>query len=81
MQRHTISNVLIDFTSSTTAEAESYTSPTIDRLPSGSFDVHIGGRYRPLRATGGRWLLASRSVIYDWSRSNLVSQTTITEET
>jgi SnoaL-like domain len=83
LQRHTISNVLIDFTSSTTAEAESY-HLAYHRicLPSGAFDVHIGGRYLDrCQLSGGRWLLASRSVIYDWSRSNSVSQTTITEDT
>lgn len=82
LQRHTISNVLVDLDSSQTATAESYHLAYHRlELPSGSFDVHIGGRYLDrCERSDGRWLLAGRSVVYDWSRSSRVIETTVTED-
>jgi len=75
LQRHTVSNVLIEFRSPDVAVVESY-HLAYHRilLGSGSYDVQIGGRYldRCERAAG-KWLLSSRSVVYDWSSSHLVS--------
>jgi hypothetical protein len=73
LQRHTISNVLIDFESPTSASVESYHLAyhrlVLDSLP---YDVLIGGRYfDQCVEVDGRWLLESRSVIYDWSSSSL----------
>ncbi len=71
-QRHTISNVLVDFDSPDIARVESY-HLAYHRivLESGEYDVDIGGRYLDLcERFEGRWLLRSRTVVYDWSRSS-----------
>jgi hypothetical protein len=71
LQRHTVTNVLIEFISPSVATAESY-HLAYHRLElgGGSFHVYIGGRYLDrCELTAGRWLLASRSVVYDWSSS------------
>jgi hypothetical protein len=73
LQRHTISNVLIEFHSPTSAAVESYHHAyhrlVLDSLP---YDVLIGGRYYDQCVeVNGRWLLECRSVIYDWSSSSL----------
>lgn len=70
-QRHLVSNVLIELESPSVASAESYhIAYHRIELPSGSFEVYIGGRYLDrCELVDGRWLLASRTVIYDWSRS------------
>jgi hypothetical protein len=73
LQRHTISNVLIEFLSPTSAAVESY-HLAYHRLilDSTTYDVLIGGRYfDQCVERNGRWLLESRSVIYDWSSSSL----------
>jgi SnoaL-like domain len=74
LQRHTVSNVLIEFRSPNVAVVESY-HLAYHRILLGpeSYDVQIGGRYldRCERANGN-WLLSSRSVVYDWSSSDLV---------
>jgi hypothetical protein len=71
-QRHTISNVLVDFDSPDVARAESY-HLAYHRivLDSGEYDVDIGGRYLDVcERFEGRWFLRSRTVVYDWSRSS-----------
>ncbi len=80
-QRHTISNILIEFDSPSRARAESY-HLAFHRivLASGSYDVYIGGRYLDrCELSGDRWLLASRHVIYDWTNSSLVCEPTTVE--
>jgi hypothetical protein len=75
-QRHTISNILIDFDSPSRARVESYhlAFHRID-LESASHDVYIGGRYLDrCELSGGRWLLVSRHVIYDWTNASLVRE-------
>jgi hypothetical protein len=62
-QQHAISNILIEFDSPSRARVESY---------------HLAF-HRICELTGGRWLLASRHVIYDWSNSSLVSEPTSVE--
>jgi SnoaL-like domain len=82
-QRHTISNVLIDFDSPDLARVESY-HLAYHRLvlSSGPFDVHVGGRYLDrCEQVGGRWLLSSRQVVYDWSSSSPATADAILEET
>jgi 3-phenylpropionate/cinnamic acid dioxygenase small subunit len=82
IQRHTVSNVIIEFDSVDAAHVESYHLAfhriELDR---GSYDVHIGGRYldRCLKH-GDRWLLASRDVVYDWSRSSPVTHSNTSED-
>jgi hypothetical protein len=81
-QRHTISNLLIEFDSPSRARVESY-HLAFHRivLASGSYDVYIGGRYLDrCELTGGRWLLASRHVIYDWTSSSLAREPTTVED-
>jgi hypothetical protein len=77
-QRHTVTNMLIDFVSSCSAVVESYhLAYHRMELASGSHHVHIGGRYLDrCELTDGRWLLASRTVVYDWSRSSLIADLT-----
>lgn len=75
LQRHTIANALIDFDSPDRARVESY-HLAYHRLAldAGEYDVDIGGRYLDVcERLGGRWLLRSRTVVYDWSRSSLVT--------
>jgi hypothetical protein len=82
-QRHTVSNVLIDFDSPDVARVESY-HLAYHRLVlgSGSFDVHVGGRYLDrCEQVGGRWLLSSRQVVYDWSSSSPATADATLEET
>lgn len=82
-QRHTISNILIEFDAPGRARVESYhlAFHRIE-LESARYDVYIGGRYLDrCELSGGRWLLAGRHVIYDWSNSSLVSEPTSVEHT
>jgi hypothetical protein len=82
-QRHTVSNVLIDFDSPDVARVESY-HLAYHRLvlSSGSFDVYVGGRYLDrCEQVGGRWLLTSRQVVYDWSSSSPATRDADLEET
>jgi hypothetical protein len=78
-QRHTVTNIVIAFTSPSAASVESYHLAYHRlELTDGSFHVHIGGRYLDLcERVDGRWLLASRTVIYDWSRSSPAVDLTI----
>jgi len=72
LQRHTVSNVLVELDSPTSARVESYHIAYHRlELADGPRDVLIGGRYLD-RATvhAGQWRLCSRSVVYDWSRSH-----------
>lgn len=72
LQRHTISNVSIDFDSADRARVESYHLAYHQiLLDSGAYDVDIGGRYLDVcECIDGRWLIRSRAVVYDWSRSS-----------
>jgi SnoaL-like protein len=72
LQRHTVSNVLVEFDSPTDARVESYHIAYHRlELADGPRDVLIGGRYLDhVTVYGGRWRLSSRSVVYDWSRSH-----------
>jgi hypothetical protein len=83
LQRHTISNVLINFASTEQAGVESY-HLALHRIHLGDldYDVEIGGRYLDLceRTPDGRWLLRHRVVVYDWSRSNPVRAALSVEE-
>jgi hypothetical protein len=83
LQRHTISNIIIDFDASDAARVESY-HLAYHRLQfdDGDFDVHVGGRYldRCQRQSDGRWLLSSRAVVYDWSRSSPVEAPSFLED-
>jgi hypothetical protein len=78
LQRHTVTNVLIEFDSRCVATAESYhLAYHRMELAAGSYHVYIGGRYLDhCELIDGRWLLASRSVVYDWSRSSLIASPT-----
>jgi hypothetical protein len=74
-QRHTVSNILIDFDSPERARVESY-HLAYHRLAvdSGEYDVDVGGRYLDVcECLDGRWLLRSRTVVYDWSRASLAT--------
>jgi hypothetical protein len=76
VQRHTISNILIDFDAPDSARVESYHLAYHRlQLDDGDVDVHVGGRYldRCQRQSDGAWLLSSRAVVYDWSRSSPVA--------
>jgi SnoaL-like domain len=71
LQRHTVSNILIDFDSAEVARVESY-HLAYHRIVLGDvvYDVDIGGRYLDVCGrVGGRWLIRSRTVVYDWSSS------------
>jgi hypothetical protein len=83
VQRHTISNVIIDFDTCDSARVESYHLAYHRlQLDSGDLDVEVGGRYldRCERQPDGRWLLSSRAVVYDWSRSSAVRAQSILED-
>jgi hypothetical protein len=83
VQRHTISNVVIDFDTCDSARVESYHLAYHRlHLDSGDVDVQVGGRYldRCERQADGRWLLSSRAVVYDWSRSSPVRAPSILED-
>lgn len=70
-QRHYVSNLVVRLLAEGSAEAESlHIAEHRVRLPAGEFDVEIGGRYLDrFRCLDGEWLLDSRAVVYDWSRS------------
>ncbi|MCW2756222.1 MAG: hypothetical protein JWR52_931 [Marmoricola sp.] len=70
-QRHTISNAVIEFDGPLRARVESYHLAYHRLVLDGqNFDVQIGGRYFDVcEKQTGKWLIAERSVIYDWSRS------------
>jgi hypothetical protein len=83
VQRHTISNVVIDFDTCDSARVESYHLAYHRlHLDGGNVDVQVGGRYldRCERQADGRWLLSSRAVVYDWSRSSPVRAPSILED-
>ncbi len=72
LQRHTVSNIMTVLHGPDLAQVESmHVAYHRLRLATGHFDVYIGGRYLDVcRRTQGRWLIESRSVVYDWSRSS-----------
>lgn len=70
-QKHMVANLLIDFHDDDTATVESY-HLAYHRfgVRTGPTDHLIGGRYLDtVRRVSGRWLIADRTVVYDWSRS------------
>lgn len=71
LQRHTVSNVVVDLDPPDRARAESYhLAHHRLELADGPRDVVIGGRYLDRCAVhDGQWRLAHRTVVYDWSRS------------
>lgn len=78
-QQHTIANVLTEFDSSDLARTESYHLAhhrmTIDGV---DLDVLIGGRYLDVcQRIDGRWLIRSRTVVYDWSRTTPATTPTV----
>jgi 3-phenylpropionate/cinnamic acid dioxygenase small subunit len=66
---HFISNVVIDVHGDE-AEVESYHIAVVSRDEAGhETQSHIGGRYLDRFARrGGRWAIAHRGVVFDWSR-------------
>jgi hypothetical protein len=70
-QRHFVSNLIVRFVADDAAEAESlHIAEHRVRIDTGELDVEIGGRYLDrFRLVGDDWLLESRAVVYDWSRS------------
>ena len=71
LQRHTVSNVVVELDLPDSARVESYHLAYHRlELAEGSRDVVVGGRYLD-RCTvhDGQWRLSHRSVVYDWSRS------------
>jgi hypothetical protein len=84
VQRHTISNILIDFDAPDSALVESYHLAYHRlQLDDGDVDVLVGGRYldQCQRQSDGRWLLSSRAVVYDWSRSSPVAAPSLLGDT
>ncbi len=76
LQRHTVANVLVDLDAPDLARAESlHLAFHRITLADGTYDVWVGGRYLDrCERHDGRWRLASRSVVYDWSRSALATE-------
>ena len=72
LQRHTVSNVMTDLISADVARVESmHLAYHRLELADAEYDVYVGGRYLDeCERAGGRWLIASRTVVYDWSRSS-----------
>lgn len=72
LQRHTICHVWIEFDGPDEARAETYHLAyhhlTVDLQPR---QVYVGGRYLDhCTKLDGRWLLSTRTVVYDWSTSH-----------
>lgn len=76
MTMHTVHNVTIELTGDAAA-AETYCI-AYHRMPSGddAADHLVGVRYldRLERRDGGPWLIAHRSVVYEWSRIDPVGR-------
>jgi len=73
---HTLSNILIQFESASTAFVESYHVCYGEvRSPDGPpLDHAIGGRYLDrFECREGRWAIAHRDVVFDWSRQDPVT--------
>lgn len=68
---HLLSNILIDVAGDE-ARVESYHIAVVVRDdPAGRTHVHIGGRYLDrFEFRHGRWAIAHRDVVFDWSRSD-----------
>jgi hypothetical protein len=77
-QRHMVTNPLIELASPSVANVESlHIAYHRIELTSGSYEVYVGGRYLDrCELVGGQWLLASRTVVYDWSRSSRAAELT-----
>jgi hypothetical protein len=77
-QRHVVANSLIEIISPSVATVESlHIAYHRIELAAGSYEVYVGGRYLDrCELVGGRWLLASRTVVYDWSRSSRAAELT-----
>jgi 3-phenylpropionate/cinnamic acid dioxygenase small subunit len=70
LQRHVVSNVMVEFMDDATAVVESYHQAYHQVVRDGvAYDITIGGRYLDrFQEHKGRWLIASRSLVFDWSR-------------
>jgi len=70
LQRHVVSNVVAEFLDDATALVESYHLAYHHIVRDGmQLDVTIGGRYLDrFEDHAGCWLIASRILVYDWSR-------------
>jgi 3-phenylpropionate/cinnamic acid dioxygenase small subunit len=79
LQRHTIGNVLVTWRAPDAVAVESYHLAYHRLVLDGqAHDVQIGGRYLDECVLhGGKWLILSRAVVYDWSRSGLATAQTV----
>src|SRR6201999_3961450 len=70
-KKHMIGNVLVDFAADDEAVVESYhLAYHRHGVHSGPTDNLIAGRYLDrVRRVDGQWLIADRTVVYDWSRT------------
>jgi hypothetical protein len=67
--QHVVTNVLVDFADEAHAFVESYYAAW--RQMSDGIDATIGGRYLDkFEKRDGRWAIAHRDVIFDWSRTD-----------
>jgi 3-phenylpropionate/cinnamic acid dioxygenase small subunit len=77
-QKHMIGNVLVDFVADDLAMVESY-HLAYHRfgVQTGPTDNLISGRYLDeVRRVDGHWLIADRTVVYDWSRTSTATDPT-----
>jgi 3-phenylpropionate/cinnamic acid dioxygenase small subunit len=77
-QKHLIANVLVDFVDEDVALVESYhLAYHRHGVRTGPSDNLIAGRYLDkMRRVDGRWLIADRTVVYDWSRTTAATDPT-----
>ncbi|MFF1818192.1 nuclear transport factor 2 family protein [Kribbella sp. NPDC058245] len=77
-QKHMIGNVLVDFVADDEAVVESYhLAYHRHGVHSGPTDNLIAGRYLDrVRRVDGQWLIADRTVVYDWSRTTTATDPT-----
>jgi 3-phenylpropionate/cinnamic acid dioxygenase small subunit len=70
-QKHVIGNVLVDFVDDDVATVESYhLAYHRHGVQTGPTDNLIAGRYLDkMHRVNGQWLIADRTVVYDWSRT------------
>jgi uncharacterized protein (TIGR02246 family) len=77
-QKHMIANVLVEFVDDDVAMVESYhLAYHRHGVRTGPTDNLIAGRYLDkLRKVDGQWLIADRTVVYDWSRTTAATDPT-----
>jgi 3-phenylpropionate/cinnamic acid dioxygenase small subunit len=77
-QKHLIGNVLVDFVDDDVARVESYhLAYHRHGVGNGPSDNLIAGRYLDeVRRVNGQWLIADRTVVYDWSRTTAATDPT-----